>query len=686
MSDSVTMYIDAAPVSMEIAGAQGPSLGGSASWNDLTGTANYVPFDLTPSGVPTQTGTMSWNADEGVLDLQLGGSVTLQIGSAETVEKCHNVSGSAIAEGKVVYVSGSTGDYLKIALASSASDATSKATLGLVTESGGIANGSNGFVTLRGKVRGINTNAFNAGDELWLTTSGDYTNVQPAKTTGPNHTVRIGYVVKKAGAGAGIIFVDPVIGSELGDLHDVSLGATPSNLDLLTYESSTGLWKNRTFTKSDIGLGSVENTALSTWTGSTHITTLGTIGTGTWQGTAIADLYISSASTWNAKQAALVSGTNIKTVNGNSLLGSGDLSVARAIETKTGDFTAVVGGRYIVETGGTVSVTDPTGTAAGDSYEVWIGSGNIQFNGTGTSYSASRFSIRRRYTGSAWAAPAPMLTDTLTVGSGTWSGSAFTGAQTLSGAVSFTSSTRPTSSGTGSLSSTSLPTAYDLASPAFVVLRDDFGNGSSSSGAYGELGWEFYSAGGGTGAAVGGQVATFPKVGVRPVTCGNASGASAAIYYGTMLGLQTTAGWEVTYIIQLPSTANCDMIVGFTADNAAIGLGKFGGSSFGVRYSSAVDTNFMFFSKNTNSDWATNDANNYSLSSGVAANTSDHTIGIRSTSNGAIEMRIDSGAWTAVTMVSTLARFIPFFYVSTRTTASKTLNVDFWSFISFVSR
>lgn len=247
MSDYVDMFIDAAPVDMTVAGAQGSTtvVAGGGAWSDLTGTANYLPFDLTPTGVPTQTGTMSWNATEGVVDLQLGGGVTLQIGSAEQVEKCHNGSGSAIAEGKVVYVSGSTGDALRIALASSASDTTSKATLGLVTETGGISNGSEGFVTLRGKVRGINTNAFNAGDELWLTTAGDYTNTKPSKATGPNHTVRIGYVVKKAGAGAGIIFVDPIIGGELGDVHDVSIGATPSNLDVLTYELATGLWKNQ---------------------------------------------------------------------------------------------------------------------------------------------------------------------------------------------------------------------------------------------------------------------------------------------------------------------------------------------------------------------------------------------------------------------------------------------------------
>lgn len=40
-------------------------------------------------------------------------------------------------------------------------------------------------------------------------------------------------------------------------------------------------------TASDVGLGNVENTALSTWAGSANIATLGTITTGTWNGTAI---------------------------------------------------------------------------------------------------------------------------------------------------------------------------------------------------------------------------------------------------------------------------------------------------------------------------------------------------------------------------------------------------------------
>ena len=54
--------------------------------------------------------------------------------------------------------------------------------------------------------------------------------------------------------------------------------------------------------KTTLSLNNVENTALSTWTGSSNISTVGTINTGTWEGDAIADAYISSATTWNSKQ------------------------------------------------------------------------------------------------------------------------------------------------------------------------------------------------------------------------------------------------------------------------------------------------------------------------------------------------------------------------------------------------
>ena len=75
-------------------------------------------------------------------------------------------------------------------------------------------------------------------------------------------------------------------------------------------------------TKAQIGLGNVEDTALSTWAGTTNITTLGTIATGEWHGTAIADSYITSAGTWNNAVTTL---TNLKT--GLTSKGAHDLPV-----------------------------------------------------------------------------------------------------------------------------------------------------------------------------------------------------------------------------------------------------------------------------------------------------------------------------------------------------------------------
>ena len=68
--------------------------------------------------------------------------------------------------------------------------------------------------------------------------------------------------------------------------------------------------RSPTQVKTDLSLNNVENTALTTWAGSTNITTLGTIGTGTWQGAAIVDSYIDSASIWNATVADITNVAN----------------------------------------------------------------------------------------------------------------------------------------------------------------------------------------------------------------------------------------------------------------------------------------------------------------------------------------------------------------------------------------
>ncbi|MBT6753754.1 hypothetical protein HOB25_02065, partial [bacterium] len=108
---------------------------------------------------------------------------------------------------------------------------------------------------------------------------------------------------------AGVPTWGPVAGSAhplLSTAHSDTATGTVARGDLITGQTGTPTWdrlplgSNGFFlksdgtdiawaqpTSSDVGLGSVENTALSTWIGSTNITTLGTITTGTWNGSTI---------------------------------------------------------------------------------------------------------------------------------------------------------------------------------------------------------------------------------------------------------------------------------------------------------------------------------------------------------------------------------------------------------------
>lgn len=97
-------------------------------------------------------------------------------------------------------------------------------------------------------------------------------------------------------------------------------------------------------TKAQVGLGAVENTALSTWAGSSAITTVGTITSGTWQGTAIADGRIASAATWNAKQNAITFGTGVLSALGVNVGSAGaPVLYGGACGTLTGNITGNAG-------------------------------------------------------------------------------------------------------------------------------------------------------------------------------------------------------------------------------------------------------------------------------------------------------------------------------------------------------
>ena len=156
--------------------------------------------------------------------------------------KVHNDAGVTLTNGKVVAFSssGTSSNEPAVRLANNKHDSTSANTIGFV--SGTIAVNDTGWVVLIGKIEKLNTSAFSNGDIIYLDSiSGNWTKTKPQA---PYHMVYLG-VVTKANAGNGTIYVKCVNGYELSEIHDVQI-ISPANNNVLTYESSTSLWKNKT--------------------------------------------------------------------------------------------------------------------------------------------------------------------------------------------------------------------------------------------------------------------------------------------------------------------------------------------------------------------------------------------------------------------------------------------------------
>jgi len=220
----------------------------------LTGN---LEFDNTPTNLPTAAGSMYYNNTDGTVDLILkGGNVKLQIGQEQVVRVVNKTATNIDlleANYQAVRVTGAQGQRMKVDLALATTDVLSAETIGIVTET--IANNQEGFVTTSGLVRNINTTGslqgetWADGDILYLspTTAGNVTKVKP---TAANHLIVIGYVIHSH-ATQGTIFVKVDNGYELDELHNVYITSV-ADKQLLSYDSASSLWKNKSVTTADI--------------------------------------------------------------------------------------------------------------------------------------------------------------------------------------------------------------------------------------------------------------------------------------------------------------------------------------------------------------------------------------------------------------------------------------------------
>ena len=221
-----------------------PQLGGDldGQGNDIT---NITEFQLA-GGTGTE-GTFSWNDDEKTADLIQNGTV-LQLGQ-ETQYNVRNNTGATIADGTVVYASGTIGASGRITIAKFPNDGTisTKRIIGVTTEE--IANGADGKVTHFGKVRGIDTSAFSEGDILYpsTTTAGAFQNTLP---DAPLARTAIAFVISShATTGTIQVRIGNIV--DLNEDQRVQI-TTPLEDNALMYNAVSERWENRPLVEADI--------------------------------------------------------------------------------------------------------------------------------------------------------------------------------------------------------------------------------------------------------------------------------------------------------------------------------------------------------------------------------------------------------------------------------------------------
>ena len=168
-------------------------------------TVDHIDFSLTAN--PThEEGRIHWYDDAKTLAIDTGqNNFMIEVG-AMTVVRGKNTNTFTLTKGMVV-----------------ASDIT--------------ANNS-GFVVLNGVLRNINTSMYPANTELYLSSSGQFSNQIPSA---PNHNVRVGKVLSSAVNGS--IYVYVMNGFELNELHDVLIN-TGSLKDAATNNGGSTLYRS----------------------------------------------------------------------------------------------------------------------------------------------------------------------------------------------------------------------------------------------------------------------------------------------------------------------------------------------------------------------------------------------------------------------------------------------------------
>lgn len=320
--------------------------------NGNANNVNAITFDTTPATLPTAAGSMFWDSGDGTPSVLLNANTSLQLGQ-ESIALVYNGTGSTIAKGAVVAVSGAQGQRPSVVLADADSEALSASTLGIAAEA--ISNGAEGFIATFGLVRGLNTSGFTAGAPIYLSqTAGAFTATRP---TAPAHTVILGWVIF-INASSGEVFVNINNGWELDELHNVLI-TSPASGNTFIYDATAGVWKNANITggtglsvTNGAGTIALANTGVTSAVAGTGISVSGATGA------------VTVTNTAPDQTVAISSGTGIS-VSGTYP----NFTVTNTAPSSGGTVTAVTGTSPVVSSGGTTpAISMPAATTSVNGY------------------------------------------------------------------------------------------------------------------------------------------------------------------------------------------------------------------------------------------------------------------------------------------------------------------------------
>lgn len=219
---------------------------GKVQFTTNIGAIETILFDTEHENSTSEVGLLSWNKEDDTLNLNHPNGVTQQIGQ-ELYAYVRNRTGQTIPDGTVVRFDGAEQNGTSRLLAAPfLADGTFPNLYGLGITTSDIPDGEDGFVTVWGKIRELNTSAFNVGDILYASPSvaGGMTNIKP---TAPNNVLPVAAVLRKD-ATQGEIFVRPTIEQRFiygsfsdTQSHTAALPNTPYGVPLNRTEFASGV-------------------------------------------------------------------------------------------------------------------------------------------------------------------------------------------------------------------------------------------------------------------------------------------------------------------------------------------------------------------------------------------------------------------------------------------------------------